>query len=390
MRAHVLVRVPSRLLSLLIVAAAVLLAACAPASSTGGPSVGKPAVQSDPARDSATGTAVSKTANPKLAEMIQKAAEEKEVIFQAPDPGVPDLDAADMLSEMSAVVKKYFGVDVTIKLNGALSWPASTAKALTEIKSGNPPSFDLMNQTPVSGSALYAENAVEEIPWLELFPWLTAQDLAWNGTALVYSHNFYLPAYNTRLVQSQDVPKSWDDLLEPKWRGRLGALIYTDPWLFLSQPSAWGKEKTLDYVRRLSEVNPKLGRTPEVMERIVSGENALTLMVDKERVEVANKRAGATVAPATQVSPALIWVNLDIIPKGARHRNAAALVAASMLTEEGQKILEKYHNSTSMARPNTPAARFAQEHQTLAPDIEWQLQNGSALHTEFEAILVKK
>lgn len=36
------------------------------------------------------------------------------------------------------------------------------------------------------------------------------------------SANYYVLGYNTRLVPRADAPKSWDDLLNPKWRRQIG------------------------------------------------------------------------------------------------------------------------------------------------------------------------
>src|SRR5207247_6158667 len=40
-----------------------------------------------------------------------------------------------------------------------------------------------------------------------------------------------LLAYNTRLVRKQDLPKSYEDLAHPRWRGKLGIEADDADWL---------------------------------------------------------------------------------------------------------------------------------------------------------------
>ena len=333
-------------------------------------------------------TADAQSANPKLAAMIKKAAQEGTIVYQAANPGTR-LPTSDMLRDIAGLAKKKFGVKIKIKIDNALSFPASTAKALTEIKTGAPPTFDLMYQTSVSGSPLYKHNAVEPVPWTELFSHIKTKDLEWNGLAVIADTRFVLPEYNTNIVKPKDVPKTWDDLLDPKWKGKLGVLIYPDPWKLFSQPNGWGEEKTMAFLKELIKQRPKLGRFPDVAQRVISGETPLASGQHKERVLFSKEQRGAPVDVAF-VEPALVWVDVLLVPKGARHPNAAALIAATLLTDEGQKLLLKYHNASSMFRPNTPAARFAASHKVLIPDVDFQLKNGAALSKKIRAILIKR
>lgn len=325
----------------------------------------------------------------KLAEIIKRAAQEGEIIYQGPDPSNAR-PTQEMLREMEAATEKYFGVKIKIKIDNALSYPASTAKALTEIKAGAPPTFDLMYQTELSGAPLYKERALEPIPWLELFPFITPKDLEWNSLGVIRSSYVLLPLYNTRLVKPQDVPKKWEDFLSVKWKGKLGMPIYPDPWMILSQPNAWGESRTFDYLKKIVENNPKLGRYPEVHERVLSGETVIAWMSERERTLDAKERLGAPVDVAGEVSPALLQTNVLCVPKGARRPNAAALVAAAMLTKEGQDLELTYRNLSSAWRPNTPAAEFVAKYKVIKVDVDFILKEGGELARKFQEIIMKK
>ncbi len=336
----------------------------------------------------AASVAPAKSENPKLSAVIKKAAKEGEIVFQGPDPytGVP---TPSMLRDMSAVTKMHFGVDIKMKIDGTLNFAASTAKALTEIKTGAPPSFDLMYQNSTSALALYKENAIVPVPWTELFSHINAKDLEYNGQVLINQTMFILPEYNTSLVKPQDVPKTWEDFLDPKWKGKLGALIYPDPWRILSGPNAWGEEKTFAYLEKLMRQNPKLGRFAEVHGRVVSGETPLAWAGQRNRTLLMKQR-GAPVDVASQVDPAIIYINILLVPKGARHSNAATLIAAAMLTKEGQDLQIKYYNATSMFRPNTPARKFAAGRKFIKADLDFILKEGRRLSKKIRGIIVRR
>lgn len=311
-------------------------------------------------------------ARSKLAAVIEQAAREPEVVFQSPDPD-SGLPAADFTRDMAALTEKLYAIKVRIRIDNSLNFPASVAKALTEMKSGAAPSYDLMFQNFVSGLALYQNKAYEQIPWLELFPQLAPQDLAWKGTTPIVDTDFMLPIYNTRMVRAQDAPRGWDDLLQPRWKGKLGVLVNFEPWALLSQPNAWGEEKTLAFLKRLLEQNPKLGRIPESHERVLSGETPLATFGQRERTLFYKTQRGAPMGVVETADPILVYVYIFVVPKGARSRNAATLIAAAMMSKEGQALQQKYRNSASMFRPGTSAAEFAKQHKVVTPDLDFIL-----------------
>jgi iron(III) transport system substrate-binding protein len=327
--------------------------------------------------------------NAKLQEMIKKAMQEQEIVYQGPDPAT-GLSTQDMIRDMASVTEKYYGVKIRIKVDNALTFPASTAKALTEIKAGAPPTFDLMYQTDMSGVPLFKEKALESIPWLELFPHITAKEVEWNSQAIVNTNYVLAPAFNTSLVKAQDVPKTWEDILAPKWRGKIGVVIVPEPWVMLAQPGAWGEEKTFAYLNRLVQLQPQLGRYPEVLQRLVSGETPLAWISQRERTLAFKEQKKAPVDVAKDVGPVLLQTNLLIIPKGARNANAAALIAAAMLTKEGQELQLKYQNLTSIFRPNTPAAEYIRKQNHIKVDSAFFIQRGPELMKKVRSTLVKK
>jgi iron(III) transport system substrate-binding protein len=81
--------------------------------------------------------------------------------------------------------------------------------------------------------------------------------------------------YNTELVDEAELPNTWEELVDPKWDGR----IVVDPRGsgFETFALEWGQEETIDYFTRLVETTNPLpieGQT-DGMARVASGEALL-------------------------------------------------------------------------------------------------------------------
>jgi hypothetical protein len=73
----------------------------------------------------------------------------------------------------------------------------------------------------------------------------------WTG---VFVNNLVL-AYNTKLLAAKDAPKSYEDLLAPKWKGQM-LMDSTDYDWYGTLLTVWGREKTVAYMQRLAKQDP--------------------------------------------------------------------------------------------------------------------------------------
>src|SRR5207247_10956538 len=61
-------------------------------------------------------------------------------------------------------------------------------------------------------------------------------------------------AYNTRLVKPEEVPSTYQDLLSPKWKGKMGFVLSHTEWYF-AMLQMMGEEKGRKYMEALSKQN---------------------------------------------------------------------------------------------------------------------------------------
>src|SRR5437868_8478675 len=90
-------------------------------------------------------------------------------------------------------------------------------------------------------------------------------------------HRYYAPdnllftvmGYNTKLVPPAEVPKTYEDLLAPKWRGKLGIESSNVAW-FAAVAKAMGEEKGLAYFQQLAAMAPQVRSGHTLMTELVA------------------------------------------------------------------------------------------------------------------------
>src|SRR5688500_8582021 len=80
-------------------------------------------------------------------------------------------------------------------------------------------------------------------------------------------------AYNSQKVRKEDLPQSYQDLLKPKWRGKIGIDTDVKEWIILSQK--WGLEKTTQFLDKLGDTEPKFHTNNTVLVQMVAAGEVL-------------------------------------------------------------------------------------------------------------------
>ena len=157
----------------------------------------------------------------------------------------------------------------------------------------------------------------------------------WAATIL----SVWVQAYNTQAVRKEDLPKTYQDLLDPKWKGKLGIEAKNDDWFATVVHQVGGEEKGLAFFRELvakNGISPRQGHTL-LNNMVVSGEVPLALTVYNYMPEQAKKRG----APIDwfAIEPAIARSNAVGVARRAPHPAAALLFYEYLLGPEGQSAL---------------------------------------------------
>ncbi len=149
--------------------------------------------------------------------------------------------------------------------------------------------------------------------------------------------NFFTIAYNTTLVQPSEVPSSYDDLLHPRFTGRLGLEAGDVDW-FGAMMKHMGEEKGLTFFASLAKMQPQIRSGHTLMGQVVaSGEIPIAANIYNHNAE----RLAVQGAPIRwkALDPTFGRPNAVGVTRRAPHPHAGLLFADFLLSREGQTIL---------------------------------------------------
>jgi ABC-type Fe3+ transport system substrate-binding protein len=158
-------------------------------------------------------------------------------------------------------------------------------------------------------------------------------------------HNAAVIAFNTNNVKEADVPKTYDDLLHPKWKGKM-ILDVNGPEWYAGMLQVLGREKGMSFMRDLAKQNLHFSNGKVLANQIlISGEYSL-LVNNYEHLVQSARRRGAPIQ-SIPAYPVLSRVSTIALARQAPHPNVGRLYIDFVLSEEGQKILRSFGRGSS-------------------------------------------
>jgi iron(III) transport system substrate-binding protein len=145
----------------------------------------------------------------------------------------------------------------------------------------------------------------------------------------------YAIEYNTRMVDKNDIPKSYDDLLHPRWKGKM-SLEKEEYLVTQAHLNYLGKDKAVDYFRKLARQDLALVKGHSQQTVLLSaGEFSLVVYNDIARTEEYKKKG----APVNWVDaePHITVVVAAGMTRESKHPAAAKLFLDFVASQAGQK-----------------------------------------------------
>ncbi len=228
-------------------------------------------------------------------------------------------NAAPTIQVLSADFEKRYGVRVD-------AWRASSVKVLQRLaaeKRANRWDFDAVSVSSPELEALYRERLLQEIDSGLHKEMLDGTLPAHRGWAPQFI-NVFVQAYNTHAVKKDDLPKRWADLLDPRWRGKLGVEAKAGEW-YCGLLKNLGEEKGAELFREIAARNGLSVRSGNsvLANMVVSGEVPFALAVYSHMIEEARQQ-GAPV-DWVAIDPMIGRSNGIGVSRKPPHPNAALL-----------------------------------------------------------------
>ena len=172
----------------------------------------------------------------------------------------------------------------------------------------------------------------------------------WAATLL----SVWVQAYNTNLLKKEDLPRTYRDLLDPRWKGKLGIEAKDQDWFASVVDVMGGEEEGLEFFRQLGTTNGVSVRVGHTLlnNMVISGEVPLALTVYNYMPEQA-KKTGAPI-DWFALEPAIARSNAVGVARRAPHPKAALLFYEYLLGEEAQQSfvnMDYVPSNTKVASP---------------------------------------
>ena len=180
--------------------------------------------------------------------------------------------------------------------------------------------------------------------------------------------NTFVLAYNKRNVKPDDVPKTYEDLLKPMWKGRQ-IINDTDnfEW-FDGLLKFWGRDKGMAYFRRLAHQDQIFQRGARGrIQLVAAGEAPLTIGYGPHAQSYVNQ--GAPIEWVA-LEPVVVIVNTVSLAQRAPHPAAARLLIDFLLSKAGQVKLREMSRIPSRGDVESDPPRLIKGFKKVVQDIE--------------------
>jgi iron(III) transport system substrate-binding protein len=196
-------------------------------------------------------------------------------------------------------------------------------------------------------------------------------------------YSVWAQAYNTSTVKKSELPKTYADLLDPRWKGRLGYEVENIDW-FVTVVQHMGEAKGLQFFRDLAATNGvsvRKGHT-NLTNLVSAGEVPMALTVYNYMPEQLKKK-GAPI-DWTVIQPAVARANAVGVMRTSQHPAAAALFL-DYLISEAQPIYAQLDYLPS----NTKVPSDIRKYKLMLVDPEESLDRRDKWRKLYEDIILK-
>jgi iron(III) transport system substrate-binding protein len=156
----------------------------------------------------------------------------------------------------------------------------------------------------------------------------------WSG----YYINSYVLGYSTARVKDDEIPKSYDQLVDPRWKGSQIAIDSTAHALLRGLALIWGGDRAVAYLRRLAGQQPVMARASiPAVESLHAGN--VSMVISRAPVIQGYKNKLRSLIDWVSLEPVIAQIDVVMLSAQSPHPNAARLFVDFALSKEGQNAL---------------------------------------------------
>ena len=323
-----------------------------------------------------------------LAQLIDGAKKEGQLVLSW---GTGTMGGIEGAQTMEKAFNKKYGLNLPFKFSPGPAMPQFASRIIQEEKAGQPASSDLF----IGSENHVARMSLKKLDWPKSFPHITRPMTDWDGRVLIVVSRTPGFTYNTNLVRDNEVPQTVEGTLNAKWKGKIASTPYAASFDRLAL--IWGGEKTTAFMQKFTKQVAGLIRCGEE-ERVANGEFAM-LAFNCDLADANDMRQkGAPVNGRIFKDAGILSYWYLAVPSNSAHPNGASLLAAFLLTKEGQEILWKTEKTSSHLVDGTYMYKFVKEQERQGvkfyanpvSEVVKNQENQSRVRQKFQDILAGK
>lgn len=290
-------------------------------------------------------------------ELVKMATEEGEVAWSAPKPKAQMQGAIDLFEkEYPGIKVKFTNAKAPDQVSQIKVQQAAKKVAIDVAAAGEltvPPSLEM----------------AEAVQWSDYD--VDASDASFDNKMIYIWASPKVWAYNTSQLAPEDVPSSWDELLETDVPGNKmaveGRASFMTVW---NVNKTMGQSAALTWAGRLATLQPHYTtNTTEAEQLVESGQAAIGTSLMNLALEGKDSGAQLDIAPVTPTSTNETFI---YVPQGAPHPAAAVLFSSFLSSQEAQDQLAKHYNSRIPRNTDCSTPDMNKALRTLCDnDMEW-------------------
>ena len=188
--------------------------------------------------------------------------------------------------------------------------------------------------------------------------------------------------FNTQQVKRDEAPRNYQDLLQPRWKGKKISVDDESYEFLVGLMQTWGRGATLEYFKKLAAQEPMIGRgNSQRTQLLAAGEFPLAIAYT-HTVEYAKAQGNSV--DWVNLEPVVIKFDGIMLGSKAAHPNAAKLFIDFILSKQGQSLLQSFSRVTLRdgVEPNPPRLIKGFKRVVLHPDKAQDAQESLKLYRE--------
>ena len=270
-----------------------------------------------------------------------------EIVAQAKKEGrlrvLGDMEPPTIKATTKAFMQKYPFINLEVR---EISGTAAVQTNILEIKSGVAKDWDILHL-----SQDFYNQFIPHLWKIDLLG-MAGQGILQIPTPMIDPQHrnvvalwsrFQVAVYNKNLVPPQQLPKLWEDVLKPEFKGKRFAADIRPTEIAALVP-AWGLEKTLDFARKVAAQQPIWVRgSVRTFPFILSGEVPILIGPSFHTTKRLQKKDLTGVLQYVILEPVPLRLALaEAIQAGSKNPHAALLWLEWMASLESQRLADEH------------------------------------------------